>query len=421
MGPAAWLDYQLDYQQIGDSKLDLQLRRFDTLPMHNRDLLGFNGGPNRRYVTDELVAATLMRALYSERQLYEVMVGFWSDHFSLYHFKSNMTAYKTVDDREVIRAHALGTFGDLLRASAHSPAMLYYLDNVLNEKSQPNENYAREIMELHTLGVEGGYSETDIQEVARCFTGWSINDRGLFEFLPDWHDEGEKTVLGQTIPAGGGKSDGDRVLNILLAHPSTPRYVGGKLLRRLVADEPSPAMLDDVVSTWEGTGGDIRAIVRTVFNHAEFPAAPAKLKRPFELLVSLLRATYARYDGREDVTYILDRLGHRPFAWPTPDGYPDTAAEWTGNLLGRWNLCLDVMNGAIPGLQTDLDALAEAGNLGPLGDNYSEEALRFFGRLFLSRELKPEELGPLATHWQTTGNAGEVIALLAASPAFQWR
>ncbi len=170
-GVDAWLAEQLNYTSLDDTALDWRLRRYDSLRLNPSDVLGFNGPVNRRYVRDELAAATLVRAIYSQRQLYERMVGFWSDHFSVFHFKGEVSLLKTVEDREVIRPYALSSFGGLLRASAHSPAMLVYLDNILNHRDRPNENYAREIMELHTLGVDGGYTEEDIREVARCFTG----------------------------------------------------------------------------------------------------------------------------------------------------------------------------------------------------------------------------------------------------------
>lgn len=409
IGKAAWLAQQLDYKAISDFDIDLKLNRYDTLQLQNQDLMSFTGISNRRYVAYELAVSTLIRAVYSKRQLFEVMVGFWSDHFSIYHFKGDVYMLKTADDRDVIRRYALGTFGDLLRASAHSPAMLIYLDNILNEKSHPNENYAREIMELHTLGVDGGYTETDIQEVARCFTGWSVNGSGKFEFIPEWHDEGEKTVLGQTIRADDLKSDGDRVLDILLAHPSTARYVCTKLVRRIVADEPPPEVVEACIRTWQNTDASIPDILQTIFNHPLFDTAPLKLKRPFELLVSLLRATNARYNGATSLIDRLDRLGHRPFAWTTPDGYPDTAQEWSGNLVQRWNLCLDAISGAVDGVSINLDDLEAAGN--------TDDALAFFGRLFFKRDLTPEE----TSIFNQQPDFITQLGLMVASPAFQWR
>ncbi len=427
MGRVAWLEKQLDYREIDDDKLELRLRRYDTLHLSAQDLLSFLD--DKRYVTDELALMTLQRALYSERQLYEVMVGFWSDHFSIYHFKDKTHFLKTLDDREVIRQHALGKFGDLLRASAHSPAMLFYLDNVLNEKSHPNENYAREIMELHTLGVTGGYTEQDIQEVARCLTGWSINGSGEFEFKDELHDYGEKTVLGQVISGERGKSDGDAVLDILINHPSTSRYVCTKLVRRFVADDPPPAMVEACVQTWQTHDGDIRQVLRTLLTHPEFENAPPKLKRPFELVTSLLRGLNASFDGNAELIYLLQRMGNRPFAWTTPDGYPDTAPEWSGGMLHRWNFALDTLANKIPGVKADIWEIAERGKV----DKDARDMLRFFGRLLLHRDLTPTDE---QTIWQFVASDGnspnlknesgrqimvEALGLLAASPAFQWR
>lgn len=422
MGRDVWLDRQLQYKDIDDDKLELRLRRYDTLKMPSSDLLSFLD--DKEYVTNELALATLQRALYSERQLYEVVVGFWSDHFSIYHFKEEVHFLKTVDDREVIRKHALGKFSDLLKASAHSPAMLRYLDNTQNEKSHPNENYAREIMELHTLGVDGGYTEQDIREVARCLTGWSMTDNGDFEFRSEWHDDDEKTVLGHTIPAGGGKADGDRVLNILLDHPSTPHFVCTKLVRRFVSDDPPPAMVDACVQTWHSTGGDMREVIRTLLTHPDFDKAPPKLKRPFELVVSLLRGVNASWDGSKNLLNLLQTMGHRPFGWTTPDGYPDTAPEWSGNMLHRWNFVLDGLANKISGVSVDVWELAERGKV----DKDAREMLRFFGRLLLNHDLSPTDE---QTIWQAVGAPPnlkkdkdrmlEALGLLAASPAFQWR
>jgi uncharacterized protein (DUF1800 family) len=428
LGRERWIEQQLDDRDIDDEALEWRLRRYDTLEMSPRDLLSF--GRDQEYVADELARMTLVRAVFSERQLHEVVVGFWSDHFSIDQFKDEVIYLKTVDDREVIRRHALGKFRDLLRASAHSPAMLHYLDNTENEKSHPNENYAREIMELHTLGVEGGYNEQDVQEVARCLTGWTKDGRGEFTFRSEWHDDREKTVLGHTIPAGGGKSDGDHVLEILADHPSTARYVCIRLVRRFVADDPPGSIVNACVQTWQATDGDIRSILRTLLNHPDFGAAPPKLKRPFELLVSMLRATNANYDGNTDLVRRLDRMGHRPFAWPTPDGYPDRAEVWGGNLLPRWNLADDLANGRLPGVQIDLWKIAEKVGV----DRDPNALLRFFGRLFFARDLNPAEEAAL---WSfALGESGsppnlkkaegreqmiKTLGGLLASPDFQWR
>lgn len=428
LGRERWINRQLAYQDIDDSAVDLRLRRYDTLKMKPRDLMGFNR--DKDYVADELARATLVRAVYSKRQLYEVMVGFWSDHFSIYQMKDKVVFLKTVDDKEVIRRHALGKFGDLLKASAHSPAMLHYLDNTANEKSHPNENYAREIMELHTLGVDGGYTEQDIQELARCFTGWTMNRRGEFEFKEEWHDNDKKTLLGQEIPAGLGKEDGEQALDILIQHPSTARYVCTKLARRFVADEPPPAIVEACIATWQAHDGDIKQVLRTLLNHPEFNEAPPKYKRPFELLTSILRATNAEYNGDTTLIRLLETMGHRPFYWITPDGYPDTQDLWANGIYRYWKLENDAALNHLEGAKIDIWEIAE--HVGVERD--AQKMLRFFGRLFLSRNLNEMEESTLLSfaldHNTETlrlsqederQKMSQMLGLLLMSPAFQSR
>jgi uncharacterized protein (DUF1800 family) len=417
VGIDAWLEQQFNYHTLDDWRTDVRLRRLDTLGMTPADLLSFGRLPDKRYVARELAAAMLLRATYSNRQLYEVMVHFWSDHFNIYHFKNDTYNLKTVDDREVIRLHALGNFGDMLRASAHSPAMLVYLDNIANEKSHPNENYAREIMELHTLGVDGGYTENDVLEVARCFTGWSVSDRGEFEYRAEWHDDGEKQVLGQTIAAGGGKSDGDRVLEILLNHPSTARYLSTKLVRRFVADEPPALLVDDLTQTWRESQGNIPTVMRRLLQHDLFWTAPRKFKRPLELVVSLLRVTNATYNGRAGLVEHLQTMGQRPFGFATPDGYPDTADEWNSSLVPRWNFALDAVNGEQNGVSVPIDDWRRFAR---------DDAINRLGQALLLRDLTSQEqqaivsvIGEKSTYNQN--DIRTILAMLLSSPAFQWR
>ena len=422
IGRVQWIDQQLAYEQIADESVALHLRRFDTLSLMAADMHSF--GWDKSFIAGELSVMTLLRAVYSERQLFEAMVGFWTDHFSIYTFKDEVIFLKTVDDREVIRHHALGRFADLLYASAHSPAMLRYLDNTLNLPNHPNENYAREIMELHTLGVSGGYSEQDVKEVARCFTGWTVNSRGTFEFRTEWHDSAEKTVLGQTIAAGGGQADGEQVLIILANHPETASFICTKLVRRFVADNPPAAVVSACVQTWQQTNGDMRAIMRTLLNHPDFENAPPKFKRPFELVASFLRATNALYDGNTHMIEVLARLGQRPFAWPRPDGFPDTAIKWQGNLLDRWNFCLDAVGNRLPGVQIDWADLAVRSHGKTEADLLT--TLRFFGRLFLGRDLDPGEETALMKGAAVLPADGRSpitnsLTVLIAGPAFQLR
>src|SRR5688572_27691496 len=226
IGLQAWVEEQLAPESIDDFDCDLQLKSFDTLTMKAQDLADLSNKLfeelDKQTIPDELRRATLLRQVYSRRQLFEVMAEFWSDHFNITTEKGDCYYLKTVDDREVIRKHALGSFRDLLWASAHSPAMLVYLDNQVNHKGAPNENYARELMELHTLGVQGGYSQQDVMELARALTGWTVKPnfwRGQFKFDAGQHDPGLKRVLGLTLEPAG-QAEAEQVLEVLAAHPS---------------------------------------------------------------------------------------------------------------------------------------------------------------------------------------------------------
>src|SRR5262249_49371997 len=283
----------------------------------------------KEQVQAELQQAAVVRAVYSRCQLQEVMVDFWSDHFNVSQRKGDSAFFKTADDEAVIRRHALGKFRDLLEASAKSPAMLYYLDNTRSTRSTLNENYARELMELHTLGVSGGYTQADVQEVARCFTGWSIQDErtwwhGTFVYHPQAHDDGPRRVLGVPLPAGLGQAHGERVLEILAGHPSTARFIARKLCRRFIADEEQipGGLVERLARTFRRTDGDIRQVLGVLFRSEAFRYGSArKLKRPFDFVISALRALNADTNGRGALPY-LRLMGQTPYQWAMPNGYP---------------------------------------------------------------------------------------------------
>jgi len=364
-----------------------------------------------REVYGELATDRLLRATYSERQLQEVMVDFWSNHFNVYAKKNVVQWYLPTYDREVIRPHALGKFRDLLLATAESPAMLYYLDNFQSvspnahladivpgrrngnfKKNLPdgiNENYARELMELHTLGVDGGYTQQDIKEVARAFTGWTIADaRGMgrarqmggrggariraragvpenvqagdFYFNPVLHDGGVKTVLGHRID-GGGVRDGLAVIDLLANHPSTAKFIARKLCEKFASDDPDPALVARVAAAFTRSDGDIRATLSALFRDPAFFTARnyhAKVKTPFELVASSLRALDAQSNGRE-VQLLLADMGQPLYGWQAPTGYSELAADWvnSGALLKRMNFAVALASNRIPGTHVDLAAL----------------------------------------------------------------
>lgn len=262
--------------------------------------------------------ARIYRAAWSERGLYERMVELWTDHFNVP--ISDLMPDKIVDDREMIRAHALGRFGDLLYASATSPAMLFYLDNASSSKEYPNENYARELLELHTLGVDVGYTERDVKETARAFTGWSLNDSfpGRFYFDAERHDGGEKVVLGRSLASGRGIEDGLEVLDLLAHHPATARFIAFKLGRMFVEDNPPESFIESTAKVFTSSGGELKETVRHVFHTPEFWAsAGKKYRRPLEQFVANLRALYPALEvsakGRGQFIWTLETLGHKPY------------------------------------------------------------------------------------------------------------
>lgn len=436
IGIEAFIEEQLAPERLDDSALDPVLEE-------TRDILNENGGvllreleARQEQVIAPLIGATTVRAISSQRQLYERMVGFWSDHFSMFIGKGIVLFLKVDDDRDVIRPKAMGRFRELLGASAHSPAMLFYLDNVQNEASAPNENYARELMELHTLGVNGGYSEDDVKEVARAFTGWSMtgrreNDDGrvMFQFRRLFHDNDAKIVLGTAIPADGGEQDGETVLDILANHPSTARLIATKLARRFVADQPSATIIDAAAAAFTASGGDIRAVLRVIFHSDEFWQAPPKFKQPFEHTVSLLRAMdYHVSDLNQLLRTLrapLDSLGNIPFTWTTPDGFPDVMEAWKDGLLTRWNLALGAMYGGVRGAESNTDGLLEMLAVNGIAFE-TEPVLDFMAGYTIGRPLSADERTIMldfaaASSTDPTEQILGGLALLLASPAFQYK
>jgi hypothetical protein len=429
MGFEAYIEQQMNPDAIWNMDCLRRLGNYFTLDMTGRELFDRNGQAEE--VAQQLKGATLLRAVYSEAQLWEVMTSFWLDHFNVYHAKDHCQLLVTLYDRDTIRAHAFGRFRDLLGATARSGAMLLYLDNSKSLKWYPNENYAREIMELHTVGV-GHYTEDDVKAVARCLTGWTYvlqptsRNWGNFAFHHNGHDTDEKVVLGTVIPAGGGVEDGERVLDILAAHPNTARRISEKLCRRFIGDVPPTSIIDAAARTFIDTDGDIRAVLRTILFSDEFWQAPPKFKRPFEYTVSLLRQIGADMTSpvRDPLFGYLQRMGHLPFNWVFPDGYPDVESRWMGSLLDRWSLAIEAVQGTLPGVRVDL--LGTAAQQGISGD--PQEVIAFFAALMLGRSLTQNESDALTRFVQRTASDGsaqsivtDAVSLIAASPAYQYR
>jgi len=425
IGLQAYIEEQLAFDSINDFDCELLLSPFKTLKMDTDELEGISNqlfeNYDREQVPNKLRQATLLRQLYSKRQLYEIMVEFWSDHFNIFIEKGNGFFLKTVDDREVIRKHALGSFRDLVWASAHSPAMLIYLDNQANEKSHPNENYARELMELHTLGVDGGYSQQDVMELARCLTGWNVKEHfwlGDFVFKEDIHDTGEKKVLGVTIQPAGQK-EAEQVIEHLVTHPSTARFISNKLARRFIADDPPPALIEKATQTFLSTQGDIKSVLRVILLDG-LPLAQPKYKRPANFILSALRMLNAETDAVALHDYLL-RMGQLYFNWPTPDGYSDRSADWQGNLMPRWQFAFELIRNEIKDTKHNLTALLDISSTGILQDDVDALASLLLG-IPIERVVRDELIASVQSAGATPEETLQIIAAsLIASPAFQWR
>jgi uncharacterized protein (DUF1800 family) len=410
-----------------------------------------------RQMLVELAHQKILRAAYSDRQLEEVLVDFWFNHFNVFAGKGVTRIYLSEYERDAIRPHVLGTFRDLLQAVAESPAMLFYLDNwqsaapadaAMMESRAPargrpgrrrpaanqsgtladlppmlqnrrprglNENYARELMELHTLGVDGGYTQKDVQEVARAFTGWTIampRQGGSFTFEPRMHDNGEKIVLGRKIKAGGGKKDGEHVLDILAEHPSTSRHIALKLARRFVSDNPPAELVDRAAKRFRDTHGDLREVVRTIVTSPEFfaPASyRAKVKTPLEFVVSAVRAARVDIVSPLPLVQALRNLGMPLYMCQPPTGYSDKAEAWvnTGALLNRMNFAVALTSGRARG------GRGQAGS----GSNRVDVSADLISTAVMANDVSAATSATVAK----AANVPQAVALLLGSPEFQKR
>ena len=491
IGLAAYVEQQLHPARIADEGMAQRLEGLQTITKSARELAqqyflpaqmerlarqrqtaqdpSMNAAPpapapqsdaqrGERQMLVELSHQKILRAAYSERQLEEVLVDFWFNHFNVFAGKGPTRIYLPEYERAAIRPHVLGKFRDLLQATAESPAMLFYLDNwqsaapvdasmtgsqapargrpgvrrraAVNQSGtladmppmlqnrRPrglNETYSRELMELHTLGVDGGYTQQDVQEVARAFTGWTIaNPRqgGSFTFEPRMHDDGEKVVLGRKIKAGGGKKDGEQVLDILAAHPSTSRHIALKLARRLVSDDPPAALVDRAAKRFRDTDGDLREVVRTIVTSPEFfsPASyRAKIKTPFEFVVSAVRAARVQTVNALPFVQSLRDLGMPLYMCQPPTGYSDKAEAWvnTGALLNRMNFAVALTSGRTRG------GRGQAARVSDRTEMPSD--------LIVTAVMAGDVSASTAATVAKAANAPQAVALLLGSPEFQKR
>jgi len=384
----------------------------------------------QQVVAFDLLDAKLLRAIESNRQLAEVMDDFWFNHFNIFYDKASDRFSIPDYERQAIRPYVLGRFRDLLEATAKSPAMLFYLDNFqsvrpdidAHDKSRKvkrglNENYGRELMELHTLGVNGGYTQKDVTEVARCFTGWTLFEPrrgGGFFYNDRLHDNGEKIVLGQVIPAGGGMDDGEKVLDILATHPSTAHFISKELAQRFVADNPPDSLVEKMAATFLKSDGDIRQVMETMLTSREFwsqGAYQAKVKNPFEMVVSSVRALGANVSDAFALANQVDHLGEPLYRKLEPTGYSNLNSDWVNSaaLLARMNFALQLAENHMPGVKVDPSRF---------GDQPVAAA-----KTLLGRTASPQTQNGIqkALSEQKQKTPGLVAGLVIGSPDFQRR
>lgn len=414
----------------------------------------------RQQPVRETEIATWLKIVYSRRQLREVLVDFWHNHFNVFGWDNQIAPVFAHYDRDVIRKHALGNFRQLLGAVARSPAMLFYLDNFLNQSGNPNENFARELFELHTLGAENylgtgdrasvpgygrrapvGYVDGDVYEAARALTGWRVDqgknsgNTGEFSYYDAWHDRFQKIVLGTPLreyqPA---MKDGEDVLDLVAYHPGTSRYVSRKLCRRLICDEPSAQLVESVAKVFRDSRkspDQLRQVVRAVALSKEFQTMPRqKMKRPLEAVASMLRSTEADFFPSEPFLNTFARAGQRLFQWRTPDGYPDSHVRWGGStpMLERWRMANQICCGWIEGVRIDWAAAAKQS-----GDTPAQLA-RYWSDRVLGYPMNAAAVAELAEVMAQGQNSAlslspqtmkerlpAAVALALMSPEFQWR
>jgi uncharacterized protein (DUF1800 family) len=382
------------------------------------------------FVNGELIEQKLYRAVYSNRQLEEVLVDFWMNHFNVFNGKGQDRVLLTSFERDAIRPHVFGRFKDLLLATARHPAMLFYLDNWQSQVQRDdipvpagvrrpglNENYGRELLELHTLGVDGGYTQADVIAVARAFTGWTIYDPqkfAEFQFNPAVHDRREKVILGHTISAMGGEQDGVAVIDILAHHASTAKFISKKLAQRFVADNPPQVLIDRMAATFAASDGDLRAVLQTLFKSPEFlseGAWQAKLKSPLEMVVSSVRAMNADVTDAFALAQRVADLGQPLYGKAEPAGYSNTSEAWanTASIMGRINFSNALTAGQVSGVRVDVSRF-----------NFKDPST--VARTLLNTTPSPAMLAAIAQGTQAAEATPSMLAsLVISSPDFQRR
>lgn len=439
-GIESYIDAQLEPKP--DAALESRLAPFNnTLKLTTTQVLvtyadSGNQTASIQAYLDNLYNAKLIRSVYTTNQLEEALADFWFNHFNV-NINDNFVRYSIQSyERDAIRPNALGKFETLLKATAEHPAMLYYLDNYLSQAGRTvngvlvsglNENYGREILELHTVGVDAGYTQADVYDAARAFTGWGIDNLGRggnFLYTPARHDTGSKSIFGLQLAAGGGKDDGDRLIRYLATHPSTARFISTKLARRFVADQPPASLVDRMSEAWLSSGGDIREVMRAMIGSSEFWAEAfsptGKPKTPFEYVVSSIRAIGGEVaSATRGVVAYLSQMGEPLYQCIPPTGYTDRGDEWLNpsSQLYRMNFALDLAQGLINGVTVNVRNFAVGADL-----TNPQSVARSANNAVYGGTLLPSTLDASSrvdTRIASPSSAVRVSALLLASPDTQ--
>lgn len=477
----SWIESQMKPAEINDSKVEEKLKGLRSLSMSTEEMYDTYPRPNKKNKIDskmmsentekprqmliELATQKLVRATESKKEFQEVLVDFWFNHFNVDFNKGQVKWFITSYERDAIRPHVFGKFFDLLKATAQHPAMLFYLDNfqsvkpgfVLQTKNEKiaakapkgiNENYARELMELHTLGVDGGYTQKDVIEVARILTGWSYNPKegATYKFRAIAHDTGAKRVLGQNFPAGGGEEEGIKLLQFLSRQPATAKHLATKLAQHFISDNPSQASIDELAKVYLATDGDLSSVYRKLFQLPEFwdsKIQRAKIKKPFYFVASAIRTLdgQIKTDSLHEIKKIdsaLSQMGEPLYRCQPPTGFKDVAEFWVnpGALVTRINTSLAISQKRIPMISFDLRGIREEMSNAKITDN--EGSLKFLNKKLLDGDLKDATMNRIAKELNeepkvleemdsskknekttTSVNLPQLVGLLLGSPEFQ--
>ena len=462
----AYVDQQLNPAAMDDAACDAKIAEqgFVTLTKTADQIWADHvvGEQGRSLPAQETERATFLRAVYSKRQLQEVLADYWHNHFNTYAWDYWTGPAFVHFDRDVIRKHMFGNFRTMVEAVAQSPAMLFYLDNQSNSGDRPNENYARELHELHIMGAENyfgvrsiddpiikdgdgnrlGYVDSDVYGATTCFTGWRVNeDTGRFEFDESAHFPYTKIVLGKVLPEFQGVKDGKDVLDLLAYHPASARYICRRICRRLISDNPPESLVQaaaDVFVANKSAPDQLKRVYRTILLSPEFRTTwGEKIKRPFEFSVSLLRALQANFVPEDSFFWSYDSIGQPLFSWRPPNGYPDDRGAWTGTMpmLQRWRHANWLFGWTIDGGEGGIDI----DRINPESQTHTylatpNELVSFWSQRILGRSLPSNERQPIVDFMASGRNPDfdlpadqikerlrQMVVLICLSPSFQWR